>query len=147
MDAAVIEQAFPGLAGTHYVITSPFNVNYNCLAWAAGREDAWWWPDPLGRGYWPEGIDRVATLDAFIKAFATLGYSPCEGEELIAGVEKIALYAVGDMPTHAARQLSNGRWSSKLGKSVDIEHELHALAGVQYGQVAAILSRAAAAVS
>ncbi|MCI0637958.1 MAG: hypothetical protein L0Y72_23715 [Gemmataceae bacterium] len=40
------------------------------------------------------------------------------------------------MPTHAARQLPTGRWSSKLGPSEDIEHDLHALEGEIYGTIA-----------
>ena len=34
------------------------------------------------------------------------------------------------VPTHAARQLANGWWTSKLGPSFDIEHiDLNAIAG------------------
>ena len=36
---------------------------------------------------------------------------------------------------HAARQLSDGRWTSKLGELVDIEHpDLADVAGGIYGQ-------------
>jgi hypothetical protein len=58
------------------------------------------------------------------------------------GIEKIALYALNDLPTHAARQLSNGWWTSKLGPHVDIEH-IHpdAIAGGIYGEVVALMSR------
>lgn len=73
MDVSSLEQVFPNLAGTQYRITSARSVNYNCIAWAAGRDDVWWWPDPLGRGFWPLGVARVATLEAFMQAFATLG--------------------------------------------------------------------------
>jgi len=36
--------------------------------------------------------------------------------------EKIAIYAAGGVPTHAAKQTSDGRWKSKLGGWEDIEH-------------------------
>jgi len=47
------------------------------------------------------------------------------------------------VPTHAARQLENGRWTSKLGELEDIEHDLHHLASGAYGAVVQILKRPA----
>jgi hypothetical protein len=71
-----------------------------------------------------------------------LGFSPCEDAGLEVGFEKIALYATSDgEPTHAARQLRNGKWTSKLGRWQDIEHELEGLVGEMYGTVKQILKR------
>ncbi len=82
------------------------------------------------------------TIDAFLAAFATLGYSPGASLNLDAGTEKIALYSDGETPTHAARQLSSGMWTSKLGPSVNIEHTTpDVVAGGLYGEVVAILGR------
>ena len=59
-------------------------------------------------------------------AYSQLGYVECSNGELEAGSEKIAIYATnsssGQMPTHAARQLKNGSWTSKLGEFEDISH-------------------------
>ncbi len=44
--------------------------------------------------------------------------------------------------TRAARQLPNGKWTSKLGRWQDIEHELDGLVGEMYGTVKQILKRA-----
>lgn len=45
-------------------------------------------------------------------------------------------------PTHAARQLPDGTWTSKLGKDVDISHDsLDGLSGDRYGTPALILRR------
>lgn len=87
------------------------------------------------------------TLDAFAAAFATLGYAPCLDERPEHRFEKIALFAVAGLPTHAARQLPSGRWTSKLGLREDIEHDLHAVSGGVYGTVAALLKRPTAAAS
>jgi hypothetical protein len=58
------------------------------------------------------------------------------------GFEKVALYAVGSEPTHAARQILNGRWVSKLGPQEDIEHGApDDLSGPCYGQVVRVLKR------
>ena len=45
------------------------------------------------------------------------------------------------IPVHAARQLSTGKWTSKLGALEDIEHELDGLMGERYGKVGKILKR------
>jgi hypothetical protein len=138
-----IERAFPKLQGANYRVTSPSTDTYNCIAWAAGAINAWWWPfgEP-DKVHWPEGVERLTTLDVFRHLFATLGYVVCVGEELEPGFEKVALFAdPDDIPQHAARQLANGRWTSKLGRSEDIEHQLHDLEGEVYGTVALVMKR------
>jgi hypothetical protein len=49
------------------------------------------------------------------------------------GIEKIALYLKNGAPSHAARQLPDGKWSSKLGEADDITHTLDGLNGDRYG--------------
>jgi hypothetical protein len=67
---------------------------------------------------------------------------PCDNETLELGVEKVALFADADsMPMHAARQLANGRWTSKLGFLEDIEHDLHDVSGEAYGTIVVVLRR------
>src|SRR5206468_1809140 len=81
---------------------------------APGAKRSRWWPDLAGQETWPEGVPCEATRDAFVAASATLGYAVCTGEELEPGFAKVALF--GDargVPTHAARQLDSGRWTSK----------------------------------
>ena len=125
-----------------YATTSEPTIRYNCIAWAAGDTTRWWWPDPWSEGYWPAGVERVETLDAFVEMYRTLGYEPCETAAHEDGFERIAIYADRDgLPQHAARQLANGRWTSKLGEREDIEHALDGLEGVLYGKVARLLRR------
>lgn len=138
---AVNESLFPDLARTGYRLTSSPSAIYNCIAWAAGRSDDWWWPDPDGFDYWPPDAPREATLAAFELVLGMLGYSPCADAELEPNWEKVAIFALSGCPTHAARQLPSGRWTSKLGPDDDIEHELHGLTGPCYGTVALILRR------
>src|SRR5882762_924674 len=126
---AVNESLFPDLARTGYRLTSPPDAIYNCIAWALGHNSSWWWPDPAGFDFWPVTLLREETLAAFNDLFRFLGYELCEGENLEVGWVKVALFGLDGNPTHAARQLANGRWTSKLGPDDDIEHELHGLAG------------------
>jgi hypothetical protein len=132
--------ALPRLRADNHRETSPASWQYNCIAWAAGVTDAWWWPIP-GR-YWPPDVPREESRAAFVAAFGTLGYAPGASPILESGIEKVALYASDNAPTHAARQLPSGIWTSKLGPAIDIEHAtLEVVAGGVYGEVIAILSR------
>jgi hypothetical protein len=136
-----LEQLFPDLLGAGYSVTSPATADYNCIAWAAGVTDEWWWPDPMGINAWPVSAHREESVAAFIEAFQTLGYLPCPDDSLEPGFEKVALYALAGVPKHAARQLPGGRWTSKLGPLEDIEHALDGLVGAWYGTVVQFLRR------
>ncbi|MGH9690447.1 MAG: DUF7689 domain-containing protein [Candidatus Acidiferrales bacterium] len=131
---------FPQLTDADHAITSSATRLYNCLAWAAGEKHRRWDPNAY---YWPPGIPREVTVEAFIAAYGTLGYQICNSGGLEAGVEKIAIYAAFDgSPTHAALQLENGNWTSKLGDFEDIEHyNLECLDGFLYGRPVVYLSR------
>ena len=138
-----IERTFAGLTGSDYEITSPATPAYNCAAWAAGDTARCWDPPPGGGNYWPTEVPCALSLPNLVTAFATLGYSPCGTSDLEPGFEKLALY-VGEQgePTHVARQLPSGVWTSKLGTAEDIEHgRLAGLEGQIYGRVAHFLRR------
>jgi hypothetical protein len=133
---------FPGLAAAEHRVASPTSDKYNCVAWAALDENRWWWPDAAGVSYWPPQAPREETLEAFVEAYRLLGYLPCDSADLETGFHKIAIYAREGLPTHAARQLPDGRWASKLGRAEDIEHAtLAALEGRLYGRLAIVLRR------
>jgi hypothetical protein len=138
------DNSFPNLSSSQFEITSDFSLDYNCIAWAAGDISRWWWP--ATGDYWPID-DNSAAVDSFARAFATIGYGPADDNSLEAGYEKVALFAKEARVTHAARQLANGRWTSKLGSDVDIEHELHGIEGQVYGTVVRLLRRPLASTS
>jgi hypothetical protein len=132
-----IESAFPNLDADGYQTCSPKTESYNCVAWAAGDASRWWEPGI----YWPRPAgDDFASL---LVLFEMLGYEPCEQDHFEAGSEKVALYADDEGNwTHAARQLPDGRWTSKLGPDEDIIHRTsQGLAGNAYGRVYAIVKR------
>ena len=137
----LIEEIFPGLQASGYYFTSPATKEYNCIAWAAGDNETWWWPNK--DCFWPSEIPQEENLDAFIKIYETFGYSLCDNDSYKEGIEKVAIYVDSEgIPTHAARQLSKGCWTSKLGRLEDIEHNtLESLAGSEYGTVAVIMKR------
>jgi hypothetical protein len=128
---------FPKLAETAYEVTSQPTSVYNCIAWAAGEDSCFMWPGI----FWPKDVPSKVTRVAFIKAFVERGYVQCDGPELEEGFEKVCLYEKLGRPTHAARQLPNGTWTSKLGNEHDISHELDGLTGKVYGHPAVYLRR------
>ena len=144
---AEILKAFPGLRyDGGFSITSPEDADYNCIAWAFGRKDCWMWPDEERDGVdvWPQGCEGDASIRTFIDAYRKQGYDVCDDDSYVTGTEKIALYAYPDSEecTHAARQLTNGMWTSKLGPSFDISHgSPYTIQGRLYGQVVCIMQR------
>jgi hypothetical protein len=72
-----------------------------------------------------------------------LGYQVCEDSAVENGFEKIAIYAdMASEPTHAARQLPNGKWTSKFGDFEDVRHvNPDCLEGPLYGKVAVFMKR------
>ncbi len=142
----VILGGFPNLSEGNYLETSPWDPTYNCIAHAAGDQNRWWWPSESFDSYWPAGVSREETVDAFVQAYATLGYSPSRNGLAEPGIEKIAIYAAVSFgkitPTHAARQLPNGNWTSKLGTVEDIEHRtVDGVEGPVYGSAVIYLER------
>jgi DNA modification methylase len=142
MSKSEIETSFPNLKNCSYSIASPSTVEYNCIAWAAGDNEAWWWPDANNQYYWPDGVPRNESLEAFINVFELMGYTICDTYEYEKGIEKIAIYVDSTRkPTHASRQLNSGSWTSKLGSWVDIEHDLDGISGSEYGSIAVFMKR------
>lgn len=138
-----LRQTFPNLNQEHYELKSPNTDGYNCIGWAAHDTEHWWEPSGAPDHYWPPNVPLLYTLENYIYAFATLDYLPCESDELEPDYEKVAIYVDDDgSPTHMARQLASGLWTSKLGRGWDIEHQsLHGVEGNDYGTVASYLRR------
>ena len=131
---------FPRLRADNHSVTSPANVAYNCVAWAIGDDTRWWEPGM----HWPFVAESPLNhgVDALEQLFLARGYAVCETPALEPGVEKVALYGSGIFFTHVARQLADGQWTSKLGKSEDIKHDTpDDLAGGAYGQVLKLMMR------
>ncbi|MDR2632119.1 MAG: hypothetical protein LBC51_00660 [Treponema sp.] len=133
--------AFPNMTAHNNKSTSCATKDYNCIAWALEKDDVWCWPDREGYSFWPIK-NRKATQDVFIEMFSSFGYKCCENYTLEEGYQKIIIYMKDGNPTHASRQLKNGKWTSKLGANVDIEHDCpEVLNGPVYGIATIIMRR------
>lgn len=139
---SVLRPHMPNVSAVNCRPTSPVDDGYNCIAWAADSTDRWWWPDPQEQSYWPPDVPRVVSLDCFIQAYGLLGYTQRTGTDLEGDKQKIAIFTDPQgRPTHASRQCPDGWWTSKLGREIDVEHELLAVEGPTYGVVAVVLAR------
>jgi hypothetical protein len=127
---------FPNLTGENHEITSPRTVRYNCIAWAARNTERWWQPGV----FWP--VDSSREDHGIGNVVKSLGYEDCDDGAQEEGFEKLALYGCAMMYTHAARQLPDGRWTSKLGQLEDIIHTTtEAIEGGEYGEVVQYMKR------
>ena len=147
-DCSWVPHGFENITPKDFKCASDPENDYNCIAWAAGKTDNFWWPKPLAPYHWPNGLSKhpvqvAETIPNFIAAFQTEGYRPCRSGRLSFRYEKIALYVADNgRPKHAARLLPTGVWSSKLGPDEDIEHRtLKCIEGTKYGKVKVYLKR------
>jgi hypothetical protein len=129
-----VEAACPRLKQTQYDILRTSAKTYNCIGWALGTSTDWVWPGT-----------SVADFDHLTAAF---GYHRIQTLDfrLDMGLKKIVLYGKwvdGKWePTHMARQMPDGTWTSKLGKLPLIRHLRPSdLNGTSYGKPIAVYVR------
>ena len=130
---------YPNLSIAGYSTKSPKTPAYNCIAWAAGDDSKWW--EPFPNQYWPPDIPYEFSVASLTLLFQKMGYEICGSGSFETGYEKVAIFALSGQAKHAARQLPDGTWTSKVGKNIDIEHALEGLEGPFYGQIEVILRR------
>lgn len=130
---------FPNLTPENHRVTSPAAATYNCVAWSVEDTQHWWQPGV----FWPvETPTDDYGLQVLQQAYESLGFTDCDKGNFEPGFERVALYGTSFFYTHAARQLPNGKWTSKLGRAEDIEHNTpHDVAGGLYGEVVQFMKR------
>ncbi|HAI76621.1 MAG TPA: hypothetical protein DCM08_10270 [Microscillaceae bacterium] len=135
----MVVKEFPHTEKEPFEITSPETDQYNCLAWAMHDSQRWW--DTADDDFWIEA-NRDNLLQTVIEVCQKLGFQVCEDEQLEEGYEKIALFSNDKQYcAHVARQLNNGKWTSKLGQSFDVIHSIFAIENGIYGNAAIFLKK------
>jgi len=123
--------------------------DYNCFAWVAFYDNVFWTPLPHADRptihfdgvikNWPFDVANDCKISTLIEIFRNLGYEECSDGSLEENYRKIVIYGKNDEGTHAARQLTKGRdkgaWTSKLGSSFLILHDVKSIEGVEYGEI------------
>ena len=118
--AQALISAFPNLANEEFKIIGDPTDQYNCIAYAAGDSTKWWWPD--GINYWPSWATLDNRMESLKEVFAGQGYEQCHNSTAEEGYQKVALYGFPGGFEHAALQMPNGPWRSKMGQGPIIEH-------------------------
>ena len=136
----VLIGAFPNLASEGFEIVDEPSPRYNCIAYAAGDTSRWWWPDRIN--YWPPWATLTTEMESLQEVFAGKGYEQCEDSATETGYQKVALYEAHSKMQHAAVQMPDGRWRSKMGQGPLIEHRTpEALSGGIYGEPTVFMRR------
>jgi hypothetical protein len=65
------DQDFPYSTSENYKQTSPDDLRYNCIAWAAGESHRFWEPSRRGR-FWPMKVSKSKRKEALIELFEHL---------------------------------------------------------------------------
>ena len=134
--------SFPNLRSEGFTVIDPPSELYNCIAYAAGDTSQWW--DHTPRRYWPSYATRSERIESLIEVFAGLGFDQCHDSQAEEGYQKVVLYEEQGVWTHAALQMPNGQWRSKMGQGPAIEHRSpQSLSGGMYGEPTVVMRRAA----
>jgi len=128
-------RSFPRL-GDSFEVLAPSTHTYNCISNSLGDYNEWTNPLTAPGSHPLEYMDRLYAKQGFSRA-SSMNLS------LESGKRKIVVYAKtknGKLAvTHAARQLSDGTWSSKLGSLSLIRHPYASLLeGPDYGRPVAV---------
>jgi len=130
-----IPGAFPGLVSDDWCILDLSTPTYNCYAWSVS-DTSQWIDTQVDSVYGnKDGTLSFADFDAF---YDTEGLYPQSAPD---SNTKVALFAKGSAPQHAARTADVAScgtipFTSKLGKGPLIAHDLFQLEGSTYGKVA-----------
>lgn len=82
-------------------------------------------------------------IDTMVRFYQNEGFALCGTDTLPEdGFEKVVLYSSGGLFKHAALQLEDGTWTSKLGEHEDISHTTaEFLLGGEYECIVHVLKR------
>jgi hypothetical protein len=95
---------------------------YNCIAHSVQTALVYIWPDADEEYAWPPTLPRNDSVPNFVEFYQQCGFEPCGDPSFEEGYEKIVIFQIGGRVAHAALQLENGHWTSKIGDLIDIEH-------------------------
>ena len=136
--------SFPNLRSEGFTVVDPLSEVYNCIAYAAGDTSQWW--SHIPGSYWLPYATRSDSIVSLLEVFVGLGYEQCDGSCVEDSYQKVALYETQGVWTHAAVQLPNGAWRSKMGEGPVIEHRSpESLSGGIYGNATVFMRKTVSA--
>ena len=94
--------------------------------------------------HWPDDVPRSRSISAYEMLIGKYDYADCGiDDRLEDGYEKVALFSDSSkIFTHICKQKDDGKWTSKLGEMIDVEHNsLRAFENSKYGLLHKIYKR------
>jgi hypothetical protein len=76
---SALVKKFPKLPADGAEKTSDPTPQYNCIAWAAEKDQHRWW-QPIKEeswDHWPEGVPDDYSFESFVILFEKMGYEKC----------------------------------------------------------------------
>jgi hypothetical protein len=141
-------ELFPAVLPENIKFDGKKNDDFNCVAWAFGATNHFWWPYPQAGYHWPASEKIEGSPEAPVEIFDHLLKETLHGTETVdqtpeKGFVKLALFTTGSVEagnlhsTHLARLMPDGNWSSKLGPSylVRTGPNIHDMDYGHYGNV------------
>lgn len=138
------KKLFP-LLNDYELINNSESDNYNCISHTLGIKDKWSWSYDKNEiyeydydHYWPvrceltkESFDDFYEYHGFEKIkLLDFSYNP--------KYTKVVLYTNNGVPTHAAIQINEFFWESKIGMFGILRHDLFEIENDVYGEVTQI---------
>jgi hypothetical protein len=136
-------------ADIDWVTASDPLQTYNCFGFALGYLQ-WWEPPVFIDGVcanpetvWPSNSESI-DIDAYIAAARTEGFVESPDAAWEQGFETIMLYFTEKNREfqHAARLVSPGIWTSKMGSGSDIMHSIDGVDSIRFGTGRVYMKRA-----
>ena len=136
-----VNKSFPNLIDFD-IYPNTESEKYNCISYSLGLWYKWSWPTGNEYRYWPIP-NKTETKKAFDEFYLHHGYSLIDINNIgyESGYTKVALFVKDNIPKHAAIQLDNTHWESKMGFYEIIKHKLNELEGGIYGNIIQLYSK------
>jgi hypothetical protein len=130
------KKLFPLL--TNYdLIPNSESDSYNCISHTIHLKEDISWPIDT-RHYWP--TKRELTKESFDLFYEHHGFEKLSILDFTynENYTKVVLYTNNNIPTHAAIQIDNTYWESKIGRLGIIRHDLFEIENDVYGEITQI---------
>ena len=112
-----------------FIIPNTKDDNYNCVGYSLEINE--FVSHHIGR-YWIDSIERSGSINNLIKVFEYFGFERSDSS-VEEGYKKIVIYGNRGFASHAAIQLDDIWYQSKMGEYEICKHKLEAIEGILYG--------------
>lgn len=130
------KKLFPLLLNFELIPNSE-SIEYNCISHTLNIDNDICWPYDENN-YWP--VKRELNKESFDSFYEYHGFEKIDFLDFSYDPKyiKVALYCKKGIPTHAAIQINENFWESKVGELGIIKHDLFEIENETYGEATQI---------